>query len=36
MLVPSALDGAIGIAFVDACVASAARDGRWVSARSAG
>ena len=32
-VVPSVLDGAIGVGFLEACVASAAQNGRWVSAR---
>ena len=31
--VPGVIDGAIGIEFLDACIASSAQDGRWVSAR---
>jgi predicted dehydrogenase len=35
-VVPSVIDGAIGLAFVEACVASAAQNGRWVDARIQG
>jgi predicted dehydrogenase len=34
-VVPNVLDGAIGMAFLHACIASSAQDGRWVSARLA-
>jgi len=32
-VVPTVEDGAIGVGFLEACVASAAQDGRWVSPR---
>jgi predicted dehydrogenase len=32
-VVPTVMDGAIGMAFLDACIASSAQDGHWISAR---